>query len=212
MFALLRRSALSSIPPSRRLASTIANGGTEDIMQDALSALGTIATGNRDGFKDVLSPASSLVVARPIESTQLSSRHIQIPPPEDPLLNYMTSIIMRHGERKKAVRVVTRALHYIQIFTRSPPLPLIREAIIRVAPAVRNMTTQLSNKQLITPTPLSERQRTFYAIKWILKASHKRQGQKLELRLAREIIGVLQGDGEALARKAEAHRIAMVNR
>lgn len=63
------------------------------------------------------------------------------------------------------------------------------------------------------PQALSEKQRTRAAIKAILHASFERHGAKLELRLARELVGILNGEeGGALAQKESVHKIAAANR
>jgi hypothetical protein len=59
---------------------------------------------------------------------------------------------------------------------------------------------------------LGEKQRTRFAVKWILEACDSKPGKTLEERLAREVIAVLEGNSRALAKKLELHRTAMINR
>lgn len=65
---------------------------------------------------------------------------------------------------------------------------------------------------MIKPVALGEKERTRYAVEWILKASKSKSGQTLEERLAREMISVIQGNSEALKKKEEVHKQAMANR
>jgi small subunit ribosomal protein S7 len=67
-------------------------------------------------------------------------------------------------------------------------------------------------KNIARPIALGEKQRTRFAVEWILEASKKRAGQTIEERLAKELVAVFQGDSTALAKKLEVHRFAMVNR
>ena len=137
---------------------------------------------------------------------------MDIPPAEDPLLQFMTNTIMRHGKRKRASRIVSRMLLWVHSLTRAPPLEIVREAVLLAAPAVRSMSHTHGGKIVSRPIALSEKQRTRYAVKWILKASENRMGQTLEERLAREIIATIQGTSSVLAEKERAHTFAMVNR
>lgn len=137
---------------------------------------------------------------------------LDIPPAEDPLLQFMTNSIMRHGKRKRASRVVSRMLLWVHSLTRAPPLEIVREAVLLAAPAVRSMSHTHGGKIISRPIALSEKQRTRYAVKWILKASENRPGQTLEERLAREIIATIQGTSSVLAEKERVHTFAMVNR
>jgi small subunit ribosomal protein S7 len=137
---------------------------------------------------------------------------LDIPPAEDPLLQFMTRTIMRHGKRKRASRIISRMLLWVHSLTRAPPLEIIREAVLLAAPAVRTMSHTHGGKIVSRPIALSEKQRTRYALKWILKACDNRPGQTLEERLAREIIATVQGTSSVLVEKERVHTFAMVNR
>jgi small subunit ribosomal protein S7 len=103
-------------------------------------------------------------------------------------------------------------LLWVHSLTRAPPLEIVREAVLLAAPAVRSMSHTHGGKIVSRPIALSEKQRTRYAVKWIIKASENRMGQTLEERLAREIIATIQGTSSVLAEKERAHTFAMVNR
>jgi small subunit ribosomal protein S7 len=67
-------------------------------------------------------------------------------------------------------------------------------------------------KNVAKPVALGEKQRTRFALEWILEASERQSGQTVEERLARELIAVVQGSSKALEKKEEVHKFAMVNR
>ena len=150
----------------------------------------------------------------PVASTSKSKLPpmLNIPPAEDPLLHYLTSSIMRHGGRSKAARITSRTLLHLHSFTRSEPLPLLREAILAASPAVKCLTHRHGAKNVHKPVALGEKQKTKFAVRWILEASDSKPGKTLEERLAREVVAVLEGTSKALAKKMELHRLAMVNR
>jgi small subunit ribosomal protein S7 len=164
----------------------------------------------------IRNPLSSLAAGAstpfPVASPTTPPPTLNIPPAEDPLLQFITNTIMRHGERKRASRVVSRMLLWVHTLTRAPALEIVREAVLLASPAVRSMSHSRGGKVISRPIALSEKQRTRYAVKWILKASENRQGQTLEERLAREIIATIQGTSSVLAEKERVHTFAMVNR
>jgi small subunit ribosomal protein S7 len=137
---------------------------------------------------------------------------MMIPPPEDPLLHYFTSHIMHHGERNKAARITTNMLAQIHRLTEAPPLPILRHAIFLASPSVRIKSHKKSAKSLMVPMPLTDRQRTFFAIKWLLQASKSRSDRKLEDRLAKEVIRIIEGESDVLKKKMEVHKLAVANR
>jgi small subunit ribosomal protein S7 len=151
----------------------------------------------------------------PVPSTRLSPATppvLDIPPEEDPLLQFMTNTIMRHGKRKRASHTISRMLLWVHSLTRAPPLEIVREAVLLAAPAVRTMSHTHGGKIVSRPIALSEKQRTRYALKWIINASENRPGHTLAERLAREIIAAVQGTSSVLLEKERAHTFAMVNR
>lgn len=135
-----------------------------------------------------------------------------IPPAADPLLTLLACVIMRHGEKHKASRIITDTLAYLHSITLSPPLPILREAIELVAPSVKVVTLRKPSKNVLSPRPLTERQRAKVAFKWILKASENRPERSVTQRLAKELVHVLRGESNALRQKEEVHRQAVVNR
>lgn len=101
---------------------------------------------------------------------------------------------------------------HIHGYTRAQPLPILREAIIAASPAVRVVMHKRGAKSIPKPMALNEKQRIRYGVEWILNASEKKAGKSLEVRLAKEMVAVVQGTSEALKKKEEVHRFAMLNR
>jgi small subunit ribosomal protein S7 len=189
------------------------------------SASGTLTLHSETDYSAPQAPA--FPNRRALEETPLdvdSARPalVDIPLEQDPLLHYMSSCIMKHGKRKQADRTISRMLLYIHSLARAPPLDIVREAVLRASPFARTRSLRHSAKTLHYPVALSEKQRTRYAIKWILEASDKRLGQTLEERLARELIAIVsekEGDtdgrgdkNEVLLKKRKLHEFVMVNR
>jgi len=135
-----------------------------------------------------------------------------IPPRNDPLLEYIANHIMRSGHKHRAQRIVANTLAEIHRLTGANPLPILRSAIFRASPSVRVASMKKGAKTRLVPVPLADKQRTFYAVKWVLKQSDKRGEQRLEQRLAKEVIAIIEGSSRVLNQKAEVHKVALANR
>ncbi|KAL4080998.1 ribosomal protein S7 domain-containing protein [Scleroderma citrinum] len=135
-----------------------------------------------------------------------------VPPANDPLLHYLTSALQKDGRRARAARLVSRTLLHIHTSTRAPPMPIVREAILTASPAVKLGSHKYGTKTLQVPYALTEKQRIHAGVKAILAASESRPGKSVDIRLARELIGVLQGESNAIVEKGRLHKLAMVNR
>ncbi|RXW19563.1 hypothetical protein EST38_g6299 [Candolleomyces aberdarensis] len=136
----------------------------------------------------------------------------EVPPERDPLLQFLTTSVMKHGRYARAKKVISEMLLHIHTLTRAPPMPIVREAILKASPAVRVASTKVGARAIVRPIALSERQRTGKGIKWIIEASHDKPGKQMQVRLAKEMVAVVRGQSSALKKKEEAHKSAMVAR
>ncbi|KAL4254351.1 universal ribosomal protein uS7 family protein [Abortiporus biennis] len=135
-----------------------------------------------------------------------------IPPAEDPMLQLFTNMFTRKGHRQKAQRMTSRVLLYLHTFTRAPPLPLFRQAVLDAAPATKCASVRSGPKIIITPKALPEKTRIHLAIGAIMKQATKRGGQQIEEKIAREMLDILKGDSEVLKIKDRLHKEAFANR
>ncbi|KIY44889.1 ribosomal protein S7, partial [Fistulina hepatica ATCC 64428] len=142
---------------------------------------------------------------------------INIPPDSDPLLRFISNVIMRRGRRAMADKVVARTLMHIHALTRSPPLPIVRLAVALASPALRVDSHKEGAKVFQRPRPLGERARTGTAIRWILKSAKRHRSRTVEQNLALELLSIIQcrnspKDNPVLKMKGDLHAFAVANR
>jgi small subunit ribosomal protein S7 len=165
-----------------------------------------------------LKPNESTDAAQPPAlppQVDLSNMHHHIPPAASPLLQFMTTLVMQHGEYAKAAKTVSRTLLHIYSLTRSPPMPIVEKAVEIASPAVRNRKMKHGGgKTVYVPQALNERQRTRRGLKWIITEAGKKgkPGKTYAERMARQIIATVNGHEGTSKFKEELHRLAMVNR
>lgn len=138
----------------------------------------------------------------------------QIPPPSEPLLGYLTNLIMKDGKKARAQSHLNKTLTEIKTLTANTtePVSLLRNAITMAAPSFRLSSSKRNNKVLHTPLALDERQRIRVAFNALIKASDKRNEKFLHQRLAREVLAILEQQSDVLKRKEEIHKNGAINR
>ena len=164
------------------------------------------------------------------QASNLDNMHHHLPPERNPILHLIATYIMSKKVRKKpkdtnepynkpfggkyarAAKLTSQMLLFIQAYTRSPPMPIVQQAILDASPAVKCLRQKRGVKVIVKPTALNERQRIGQGIEWILKACRYRPAITFPERLAQEILGVLHGNSEALKKKQAQHEFATVNR
>ncbi|WVW80072.1 hypothetical protein I302_102045 [Kwoniella bestiolae CBS 10118] len=162
-------------------------------------------------------PSSSFNPAPISIETQGPSRGYDvhsIPPKADPTIDLFTNCLMKDGKKDEAQKMVSRILSMLNQSTNLPPQPLLKQAIIASSPSIKILSMRKSAKTILTPRALTERQRTRQGIAWLLKASEKgrKGGVSRDQRIAREILGVLEGQSDVFKWLEERHKVAYLNR
>ena len=210
------------LPQYARSLTTGYVGNDTRVQDEARSFLGL----GQSSSQRVVSPPPTAQAAPP----SLDDMHHHLPPEKHPMLQLIATYIMSKKVRKKpkdvnepynkpfggkyarAAKLTSQMLLFIQSSTRSPPMPIVQQAILDASPAVKCLRQKRGAKVIVKPTALNERQRIGKGIEWILEACRYRPGITFPERLAQEILGVLHGDSKALAKKKEQHEFATVNR
>ncbi|TFK24668.1 ribosomal protein S7 [Coprinopsis marcescibilis] len=206
MLSTFRQSALRSACLIRSMSTTTTGfpqSQSDPLLREAVSLL-------HNPIQQ--SPRIPKAPATPEPSKPISAPVYEIPPDKDPVLQFLTTSVMKHGRYQRAQKIISEMLLHIHAFTRTPPLPIVHEAIRRASPAVRVKFSKVGARSITRPVALSERQRTAQGIRWILEASKNKPGIHMQLRLAKEMISVVKGDSSALEKKSALHRAAMLAR
>lgn len=169
-------------------------------------------------------PASASEVAQSSSTPSTSSRatpvrrHL-IPPLQDPLLEFLTNLMMKDGKKETARKHVSLVLTTLRLRSASDPVALVKEAVDIASPSVKMAQFKKGGaKGVAVPLALNMRQKQKKAIDWILDASDKRQNpaaggsKKFGERVAYEMEAVLNGTSDVLKKKEQLHNSATVSR
>ncbi|KAI3403590.2 hypothetical protein KGF56_003635 [Candida oxycetoniae] len=137
----------------------------------------------------------------------------RIPLKQDPTVQNLVNLIMRHGKKTVAQKNVSRAFYIVQLKLRKDPIQVLKETLDKLGPLVKTKTVSTGvAKRKIVPVPLNERQRNRYAINWILEASKNRKSNDFAVRLAEELINAYEGKSTGYEKKAQMHKLATQQR
>lgn len=182
------------------------------------------AAARRDAFADLAkitgapgAQPASFSKAEPSTSMQARSRGFQprvLPPEVDPTLELFTNLLMRHGKKASAQKLVRDILAGVQAATNAPPMPQVKKAIELAAPSLKILSMRKGPKTIYTPRALNTRQRTRTGIQNLLATAERSRGGQAKFadRIAREILQTLEGTSEVLKRVDEVHKMATVHR
>ena len=120
--------------------------------------------------------------------------------------------IMKWGKKSVAQRLVYRALDVVQDEARRPALEVFTQALRNATPQVEVRPRRVGGATYQVPTELRPTRSEALAIRWIIRGARARKGMPMERKLAIELMEASRGEGTAVRRREELHRMAEANR
>jgi len=128
------------------------------------------------------------------------------------LINLLLVRITKDGKKSLAQKIIQEAFQFIEEKTQLNPIEIFEKAIKQVTPAVEVKSRRIGGTNSQIPVEVKAFRGTILALRWIIQAARKRQGNKFSINLAHEIMDASQGLGEATKKKIETHRMAKANK
>lgn len=120
--------------------------------------------------------------------------------------------VMRRGKKILARRIVYRAFEIVKKQTKNEPLEVFEKALKEVAPRVEVRPQRIGGATYQVPREVQEKRGIGLATRWLIGAAKSKKGKPMEERLAQELIEASRGEGEAVKKKINMHRMAEANR
>ena len=127
------------------------------------------------------------------------------------LAKFMNSI-MYAGKKSVAESIVYGAFESIEQKLRTEPLPVFRQALDNVAPAIEVRSRRVGGATYQVPVEVRPERRQALAIRWIIAAARGRNDKTMVDRLSAEIIDAANNRGNAVKKREDTHRMAEANR
>jgi small subunit ribosomal protein S7 len=120
--------------------------------------------------------------------------------------------LMHGGKKSVASRVLYDSFDLIESRTKQPAIEVFERALHTVMPQVEVKPRRVGGSTYQVPVEVPQARRLSLAMRWILMAARKRSGRSMAEKLAAEFMDAVNGQGAALKRKDDAHRMAEANR
>jgi small subunit ribosomal protein S7 len=143
-----------------------------------------------------------------------ADKRITIPDPlyEDQLVAKFIHTVMRDGKKSVAQRLVYGAFDMIEERTGEEGVEVFRKAVNNVAPLAEVRSRRVGGATYQVPIEVRAERRTSLAFRWILQYARARNDKSMARRLASEIAAAAKGEGGAVKKKDDTHRMAEANK
>jgi small subunit ribosomal protein S7 len=130
----------------------------------------------------------------------------------DVILTKFMNSIMYDGKKSIAEAIVYDAFNIIEQKMRSEPLPVFKQALDNVAPAIEVRSRRVGGATYQVPVEVRAERRQALAIRWIINAARGRNDKTMVDRLSAELMDAANNRGNAVKKREDTHRMAEANR
>jgi small subunit ribosomal protein S7 len=142
---------------------------------------------------------------------------VRRPLPADPRYDSQTvsrfiNQVMRRGKKSTAEGLVYKAMDLIEQRLGQPGVAVLKQALNNVKPVLEVKSRRVGGATYQVPVEVRPERRTALAMRWVLDYARQRGEKTMADRLAAEIMLASKGEGNAIKKKEDTHRMAEANR
>lgn len=123
-------------------------------------------------------------------------------------INYL----MQDGHKATAEKVFYGAMDRIKEATKEDPVKTFEKALEQAMPLVEVTSRRVGGANYQIPRDIRPERKFFLATHWIIAAARGGKGKPMAEKLANELILAAKGEGSAIKKKHDMHRMAEANR
>jgi small subunit ribosomal protein S7 len=128
------------------------------------------------------------------------------------MVSRLVNKVMIGGKKTTAERVVYDALDIIGEREGKEPVGVMEVGLRNATPLLEVKPRRVGGATYQVPVEVRPGRNTALAIRWILKSAKARSGKSMAEKLAAELIDASKGQGAAVKKREDTHKMAEANR
>ena len=120
--------------------------------------------------------------------------------------------MMLQGKKSTAERIFYSAMDLVESRTNQPGVNVFKQALANLKPVVEVKSRRVGGATYQVPVEVRPERRTALAMRWLISYSRDRNEKSMPEKLAAEIISASKGEGNAVKKKEDTHRMADANK
>jgi len=120
--------------------------------------------------------------------------------------------IMRGGKKSVAQKVIYQCFDIIREIIKQDPRHVFNKALKQVSPLLEVRGRRIGGANYQIPYQVRGERRFTLACRWIIGAAKMRKGKPMAEKLAAEIMDAARGEGAAVKKRMDVHRMAEANK
>ena len=120
--------------------------------------------------------------------------------------------VMKGGKKTTAERIVYSALEIVEQREHKEAVTVLEGAVRNVTPLLEVKPRRVGGATYQVPVEVRPGRNQALAIRWLLKSARARAGRSMAEKLAAELSDASKGQGAAVKRREDTHKMAEANR
>jgi small subunit ribosomal protein S7 len=131
---------------------------------------------------------------------------------KDTLVSKFINVLMIDGKKAVARKTFYDALDLVENKTKKAGLDIFKQAVNNVQPLIEVRSRRVGGATYQVPTEVRPERRIALAMRWIKGYASQRGEKTMAQRLSQEIISASNGEGSAVKKKDDTHKMAVANK
>jgi small subunit ribosomal protein S7 len=131
---------------------------------------------------------------------------------KDTLVTKFVNNLMMRGKKSISYNIFYGAIELVEKKTNENGLEVWKTALNNVMPSVEVKSRRVGGATFQVPVEVRPERKISVGIKWLIKYARLRGEKTMVERLAAEIIAASKGEGAAVKKKDDTHRMAEANK
>jgi len=130
----------------------------------------------------------------------------------DTLVTRFVNCMMMGGKKSIALTIFYDALDKVEKNLNEPGYDVWKRAMANVTPGVEVGSRRIGGATFQIPSEVRPDRKISLTIKWMVRFARERNGKTMADKLSNEIIAASKGEGNAVKKKDDTHRMAEANK
>ena len=120
--------------------------------------------------------------------------------------------IMKYGKKSTAEKIVYDALQVVEQQDSKASVDVLEQAVKNATPLIEVKSRRIGGSTYQVPVEVRPERGLSLAMRWLINSARARTGKSMVEKLAAELSGASKGQGAAIKRREDIHRMAEANR
>ncbi len=130
----------------------------------------------------------------------------------DPVVTQFVNNLMMSGKKSTAFELFYQAMDIIKERTGQDEHGIWKKALTNAMPQVQVKARRIGGATFQIPQEIRAKRKMMFGMKWLIRFARERSGKGFAEKLAAELMAAAKGEGAAVKRKEDTHRMAEANR